>query len=400
MPAKSLEQKNLEKQMKLQEKVARDAKIRDRATGIVAGSHQENGFRIMDAESEALLREILKQYNGNESNRVSFSTENIPASLKENSAVLYEALQMYGMIASPIAGVRSAILTITESAKNYFESKSNALSESMKMDKPVKIFISHSSKDVEYVRRIVEFLEDMNVPEEGIFCSSIPEYGIPGGQKIFDFLREQFETYNLHMIFVLSENYYNSVASMNEMGAAWVGRNDYTVVLLPKFPYSGIKGVLDPQEIATKIDDEETIGIRLSELRDKVLSEFGLNKMNENKWERVRNSFISNMLNIVSQKNEENTEDKVLSTDATRLILELAEDSTGRLVIINDLSGTAIMVGNHKFNNETPRDTARWEKAVDELSSYGYIEIVNESCGDKIYKILKNGFEYADLHKI
>ena len=62
------------------------------------------------------------------------------------------------------------------------------------MEKQVKIFISHSSDDVKYVRRIVEFLEDLNVPEDGIFCSSIPEYGIPGGEKIFDFLRGQLDT--------------------------------------------------------------------------------------------------------------------------------------------------------------------------------------------------------------
>lgn len=298
MPAKSTEQKTIEKQIKVQEKLERESKIRDRASGIVAGAHQENGFRIMDAESEALLTEILNQYDGNENNHVGFNAEGIPRSLTANANVLYEALQMYGMIASSIPYGRGAILTITESAKNYFENKSKALGEDTEMEKPVKIFISHSSNDIEYVRRIVEFLEDMNVPENGIFCSSIPEYGIPGGKKIFEFLREQFETYDLHMIFVLSENYYNSVASMNEMGAAWVGRNDYTVVLLPGYPYSGIKGVLDPGEIATKIDDEATIHMRLFELRDKVLSEFNLNKINENKWERIRNSFIADMLSV------------------------------------------------------------------------------------------------------
>ena len=39
--------------------------------------------------------------------------------------------------------------------------------------KQVKIFISHSSNDKEYVKKIVEFLENMNVPECGIFCSSV-----------------------------------------------------------------------------------------------------------------------------------------------------------------------------------------------------------------------------------
>ena len=295
---KSPEQKAIEKQMRAQEKAERAAQIRERASGIVAGAHQENGFRILDFESETMLAEILRQYDGNENNTMSFELDNISRSLRDNALVLYEALRMYGMLASVIPYGNSAIMTVTESAKNYFENKDKVTNGGNRMEKQVKIFISHSSDDVKYVRRIVEFLEDLNVPEDGIFCSSIPEYGIPGGEKIFDFLRGQFDTYDLHVIFVLSKNYYNSIASLNEMGAAWVGRNEYTVLLLPHFPYSEITGVLDPREIATKIDDESTINIRLSELRDKILSEFALNKINENKWERVRNSFIADMLEI------------------------------------------------------------------------------------------------------
>ena len=63
-------------------------------------------------------------------------------------------------------------------------------------EKPVKIFISHSSKDVVFIRRLVEFLEDMNVPEEGIFCSSVPEYGIPGGQKYLIFCVNNLKNMN------------------------------------------------------------------------------------------------------------------------------------------------------------------------------------------------------------
>lgn len=323
---KSPEQKAIEKQMRAQEKAERAAQIRERASGIVAGAHQENGFRILDFESETMLAEILRQYDGNENNTMSFELDNISRSLRDNALVLYEALRMYGMLASVIPYGNSAIMTVTESAKNYFENKDKVTNGGNRMEKQVKIFISHSSDDVKYVRRIVEFLEDLNVPEDGIFCSSIPEYGIPGGEKIFDFLRGQFDTYDLHVIFVLSKNYYNSIASLNEMGAAWVGRNEYTVLLLPHFPYSEIKGVLDPREIATKIDDESTINIRLSELRDKILSEFALNKINENKWERVRNSFIADMLEINLEAKVSKIEFSQLSSDVEDMILKLSED--------------------------------------------------------------------------
>lgn len=165
--------------------------------------------------------------------------------------------------------------------------------------KEPKIFISHATKDEAYVKEIVGLLEDIGVSEEGIFCSSVAGYGIPGGQNIYDYLRGQFETFNLHVLFVLSENYYSSCACLNEMGAAWVKRNKHTTILLPGFDFDEIKGVLDKETIATKLDDrEDTLNIRLSELRDEVITEFNLRKISEHKWERIRNNFINSIRSI------------------------------------------------------------------------------------------------------
>lgn len=37
-----------------------------------------------------------------------------------------------------------------------------------------KLFISHSSKDAEYVKAVVELLEDIGLSEEEMVCSSVP----------------------------------------------------------------------------------------------------------------------------------------------------------------------------------------------------------------------------------
>ena len=36
---------------------------------------------------------------------------------------------------------------------------------------------------------------------------------------------------------------------MNEMGAAWVLKNDYTTILLPGFEFNEIKGAINPRQI-------------------------------------------------------------------------------------------------------------------------------------------------------
>lgn len=99
--------------------------------------------------------------------------------------------------------------------------------------KKAKIFISHSSEDVKMVSRFVDLLADMGLTNEELFCSSVPDYGIPLNEDIYDYLASLFRNYDIYVIFMLSQNYYNSPACINEMGAAWVLKSDYTSVLLP-----------------------------------------------------------------------------------------------------------------------------------------------------------------------
>lgn len=113
-----------------------------------------------------------------------------------------------------------------------------------------KVFISHASKDVSAVKHIVELLELIGFDENNMFCSSIEPYGIPTGMDIYEYLQKQFRDFDLHVIFVLSNNYYNSAACLNEMGAAWVLSCSKTVMLLPGFNFSDIDGAINPRKIA------------------------------------------------------------------------------------------------------------------------------------------------------
>lgn len=161
--------------------------------------------------------------------------------------------------------------------------------------KPIKIFISHSSQDLAFVQPLVELFEHIGLNEENMFCSSIAGYNVPLDNNIYDYLKEQFQRYDLRVIFVLSENYYSSPASLNEMGAAWVLQYKYTSILLPQFDFRDIKGVVDQMRISIKLDSEKVeLKSRLNELRDTLVSEFGLkiSLASQNIWERHRDEFI------------------------------------------------------------------------------------------------------------
>lgn len=161
--------------------------------------------------------------------------------------------------------------------------------------KTTKIFISHSSKDVAFVEPLVELFEHIGLNEENMFCSSVPGINIPLGNHIYDYLREQFQNYSLIVIYVLSENYYNSPDCLCEMGAAWVLQHQYRSILLPQFDYRDVRGVISQMNISIKLDSKRTeLTARLNDLRDMMLEELELGKgaFSLNVWEHHRDSFI------------------------------------------------------------------------------------------------------------
>lgn len=168
--------------------------------------------------------------------------------------------------------------------------------------KPAKVFISHSSEDLAFVKPLVELFAHIGLSVENMFCSSVTGYNIPLGNNIYDYLKKQFQDYDLRVIFMLSENYYNSTASLIEMGAAWILQQKYTSILLPQFNFEDIKGVIDQMQISIKLDSDKTeLKSRLNELRNIFIQEFGLKTSLalQNIWEVHRDEFI----------------DKVTSTD-------------------------------------------------------------------------------------
>jgi len=160
--------------------------------------------------------------------------------------------------------------------------------------KSSKIFISHATIDKGYVSILVDLLEDIGLNENQIFCSSVSGYDIPLGEDIYEYLFQQFKDYELHVIFVLSDNYYNSVACMNEMGAAWVLQSKYNTILLPGFEFKEIKGAINPRKIALKLDNEMIdIKEKLGQLKNRLIAEFGLHTITDVRWEQKREKFIN-----------------------------------------------------------------------------------------------------------
>lgn len=163
--AKSPYEKELEKQTKQMQKAANEARIRERATAMVNSQNRVSGFLIMDKDAEISLDVILKVYDGNEKNYVNFDSNQLPKYLQESAGLQYEKLLIYGMISNYSQYLSGCMITISDTAKNYFADKEAALKreeetqagqqriaelEAAKHEhKKYDVFISHANADKE-----------------------------------------------------------------------------------------------------------------------------------------------------------------------------------------------------------------------------------------------------------
>lgn len=192
-------------------------------------------------------------------------------------------------------------------SKDYIEIESE---ESMGMDESdIKIFISHASANKEYTDLLVELLHDMGIPKSEnskIIYSSKDGYGIPLGENIYEYLKDKLRG-DVIVLFVLSDEYYESPACLNEMGATWIEAKEHYTLLLPNYEFSDIKGAINPMDISFKLDDKD----KISEFKNIIAKKFNLPHIDERIWEDSRDKFLKEILELKERDKDKNSKCKV-----------------------------------------------------------------------------------------
>lgn len=138
----------------------------------------------------------------------------------------------------------------------------------------MKIFISHSSKNASYGQALVELLTSIGIAHGDITFTSDTSYGIPSGQNIFNWLKGKISE-KPFVIYLLSKDYFSSVACLNEMGAAWVIENQHIAIFTPDFDIDSKdfqSAVLDPREMGFRLNDPD----RLTQFAEHIKAAFDL----------------------------------------------------------------------------------------------------------------------------
>lgn len=158
------------------------------------------------------------------------------------------------------------------------------------------VFVSHSSKDKAYADEIVKLLRGIGLSSKNLIYTSNPNLGVPVGKDIFDFLKNCFTDYDLYVFFIISKNnYYESPVCLNEMGAAWVVGGECCPILLPGMSFENMKGVLSSNTSAISLERPTEVKYRLRQIRDQVLKHVGLSAPDDDRWEELRDEFLTSL---------------------------------------------------------------------------------------------------------
>lgn len=129
-----------------------------------------------------------------------------------------------------------------------------AMSEGMERD---SIFISHRTVDAAVADMIKDFLVSTGIPNEKIFCSSLP------GNDVAERIPSEVKT-NLHQsalnILILSCDYYDSAYCLNEAGIAWY-LDEVTAIPIgmPEINHENMHGFLNAEYKLRRLSEDGDI---------------------------------------------------------------------------------------------------------------------------------------------
>lgn len=295
------------------------------------------------------------------------------------------------------------IETVKQQSK---EDKKETEEVSMVVKNP-KVFISHKQEDKPFADALVNLINFIIGPSgDKVFCSSIPGYGIRQSRDIIDDLKAQFDEHNIFMVIIHSPRYYNSTICLNEMGASWVLGTKFSSFMTKDCTYDLLRGVIGKEKICININEEKgMLNAHLNDFKNDLLSFFGVETIDENKWEHARDRFVKEVSMLSydstgnnSSSNPSHQEPVAPFSDKENAIIKRWVDSNnieGHAVSSKD--GTSFIFGQDSYDAHGARNLMEWNDFIDRMKKAKLIKTVRiNRFGNSVYQLTRSAFDYID----
>ena len=266
-----------------------------------------------------------------------------------------------------------------------------------------QIFISHRSVDAPIADMIKDFLVNTGIPNDKVFCSSLP--GNDVNEKISPEVKQQLQK-SIINILILSKDYYQSAYCLNEAGVAWYLDEAVAVPIgLPEINHTNMIGFLNNDYKLRKLDNDADISYLYDTAQEKLQVKSVKHSVIARETTKLKNRYTqyieSRYDNQQTDKNEaENTRTVSIGKDEGVLLVYAASDSAGQIMMIRTITQTApsISAGKYEFVSEdTAKEGARWKTAIEKLEMFGLIEAVGYK--REIFNVTHQGYKFAEQVK-
>ena len=174
---------------------------------------------------------------------------------------------------------------VLDGIDNYDFSETNSSDSNASIVSEPIILLSHRSTDKKYGDALEKLFSKIGIRNEQLIYTSHPLHKIPLDKNIYEYLRESFGR-RIFVIILWSNEYLDSPACLNEMGAVWVTQTDYTNIYVPSFDFKNPKYYqcsVDKNKMGAVLDGSENCKASMIELKNKIAELFGLS-VDENQW--------------------------------------------------------------------------------------------------------------------
>ena len=131
-----------------------------------------------------------------------------------------------------------------------------------------EIFISHRSTDASVAEMIKDFLVATGIPNEKIFCSSLP--GNDVNEKISPEVKTHLQNAAINIL-ILSKAYFESAFCLNEAGVIWYLDDALAVpVGLPEISQGNMVGFLNSDYKLRRLDNENDVSYLYDKAKDRI----------------------------------------------------------------------------------------------------------------------------------
>lgn len=278
------------------------------------------------------------------------------------------------------------------------------------------IFISHRSTDKDVADMLKDFLVASGIPNDKIFCSSLPGNDVK--TRINTEVKKRLQE-SIVNILILSKDYYESAYCLNEAGIAWYFEEevDSIAVCLPEINEDNMWGFFNGENKVRCLDNENDVAAIYDLIRSRLNTttvEFSVVTREKQKLAKRYSQHISQRNESLKDDNDEYESEEHIEYGSSPVVgqydvgnipiepaflLVYAAAGDGQIIRIGTLgTPTQVVVSGKEFMAEmSQRESARWVEALDMLISWGWVKAISRK--GEVFQLTGTGYKKADWLK-